>query len=89
MRIRVESAEVTRTVSNYNNVEKVRWTQWAQLSQGGFVLSFTVSHNHEDEALAPGEYQLDPTSFSSKNGRLAVEYPRLMPMPKPPQQAKA
>lgn len=79
MQIEIKSGEVERTEREWEGVKRVSYCQWALLSQGGFVLSFIVSHQHETEALKPGLYDFDPTSFSSKNGRLSVERVKLTP----------
>lgn len=79
MQIKIVSKETERVARVWEGVERISYTQWAQISQGGFVLSFIISHQSESEALPPGDYVLDPTSFSSKNGRLSVERVRLMP----------
>lgn len=82
MQIEIKSKEFERVVRVWEGKERVSYEQWAVLTQGGFVLSFVVSHQHESDVLPPGEYVLDPQSFSSKNGRLFVERVRLKPAAK-------
>ncbi|GAA0709458.1 single-stranded DNA-binding protein [Dokdonella soli] len=82
MQIEIRDRNVEKVVRVWEGKERVSYTQWALLSQGGFVLSFIVQHNAEAEAYAPGFYELDPTSFSSQNGRLSVERVRLKPVAK-------
>lgn len=77
MDIEIKSQEVEKVEREWEGVKRVSYNQWALLTQGGFALSFIVSHNNESDALAPGRYMLDPTSFSTKNGRLSVERVRL------------
>jgi len=77
--ITIESAEVEKVEREWEGVKRTSYNQWALLKQGGFVLSFIVSHQHETDALKPGRYVLDPTSFSSKAGRLSVERVKLKP----------
>jgi hypothetical protein len=83
MEIEIKAAGSERVEREWEGVKRVNWQQWAVLTQGGFVLSFIVSHNSESEVLPPGRYALDPTSFSSKNGRLSVERVRLKAEPRP------
>lgn len=82
MEIKIASKDVEKVEREWEGVKRVSWAQWAQLTQGGFVLSFVVSHQSESEALPPGDYVLDPTSFSSKSGRLTVERVKLKPAPR-------
>jgi hypothetical protein len=82
MQIEIKSKESERVVRVWEGKERVSYEQWALLTQGGFALSFLVSHQHETDVLPPGEYVLDPQSFSSKNGRLFVERVRLKPAAK-------
>ena len=82
MQIEIKSKDSERVVRVWEGKERVSYEQWAVLTQGGFVLSFLVSHQHESDVLPPGEYVLDPQSFSSKNGRLFVERVRLKPAAK-------
>jgi hypothetical protein len=77
MQIEIKSSEHERVVRHWEGKERVSFEQWAMLTQGGFVLSFLVSHQSETDVLPPGQYVLDPASFSSKNGRLFVERVRL------------
>jgi hypothetical protein len=79
VQIEVKSAEVERVEGMWEGKPTLRFTQWALLTQGGFALSFTVSHNDAKDALQPGLYDLDPTSFSTRNGRLSVERVKLKP----------
>lgn len=79
MKITIQSQQVEKVEREWEGVKRTNYTQWALLQQGGFVLSFLVSHQSEAEALPPGEYALDPTSFSTKNGRLSMERVRLVP----------
>jgi hypothetical protein len=82
MQIEIKSKESERVVRVWEGKERVSYEQWALLTQGGFALSFLVSHQHATDVLPPGEYVLDPQSFSSKNGRLFVERVRLKPAAK-------
>ena len=77
MDIEIKSKEFEKVEREWEGVKRTNYNQWALLSQGGFVLSFLVQHNNESEVLAPGRYVLDPTSFSTKNGRLSVERVKL------------
>lgn len=79
MEIKILSKDVERVERVWEGQKHVSYAQWAVLTQGGFMLSFVVSHNAESDALAPGNYVLDPTSFSSKNGRLMVDRVKLKP----------
>lgn len=79
MQIVINSKEHERVVRHWEGKERISYEQWALLTQGGFALSFLVSHQEEASVLPPGEYVLDPQSFSSKNGRLFVERVRLKP----------
>lgn len=79
MEIEIKTPDSERVVSHWDGKENVRYQQWALLTQGGFALSFLVSHQNESDVLKPGRYELDPQSFSSKNGRLVVERVRLKP----------
>lgn len=81
MDIEIKSSEVEKVEREWEGVKRTSYNQWALLSQGGFMLSFVVSHQNESDALKPGFYELDPTSFSSKQGRLAVERVRLKARP--------
>lgn len=89
MRIVIESKDHERVVRVWEGVERVSFTQWARLEAGGFVLSFLVQHQLESAVLPPGEYVLDPTSFSTKNGRLSVDRVTLKPAPRLPQSKAA
>ena len=80
MQIEIRSKDVEKQVRVWEGKERISYAQWALLSQGGFVLSFVVSHNNEAEAYPVGQYEFDPTSFSSNNGRLSVERVRLKPV---------
>lgn len=80
MQIEVKSRETEEVRRVWEGKERVSYNQWAQLSQGGFVLSFVLQHNDPKDAYQPGFYELDPTSFSSNNGRLSVERVRLKPV---------
>ena len=84
MEIKILSKEVERVERVWEGTKHVSYAQWAILQQGGFMLSFVVSHNSETDALPAGDYVLDPTSFSSKNGRLMVDRVKLKPAPKAP-----
>lgn len=88
MQIEIKSKEVEKVEREWEGVKRVSFNQWALLTQGGFALSFIVSHNTENEALEPGNYVLDPTSFSTKNGRLSVERVRLKAAPARPSPVK-
>lgn len=89
MQIEIRSSDVEEVRRVWEGVERVSFNQWALLTQGGFVLSFIVSHQSAGDALKPGLYQLDPTSFSSKQGRLSVERVKLVPaVVRPAAQAK-
>lgn len=88
MQIEVKSRETEEVRRTWEGKERVSHNQWVLLTQGGFALSFVVSHNDPKDAYAPGFYELDPTSFSSNNGRLSVERVRLKPMKAAPPQAK-
>ena len=81
--IQIASKEFEKVEREWEGVKRTNYNQWALLSQGGFVLSFLVQHNSESEVLAPGKYVLDPTSFSTKNGRLSVERVRLKSVSQP------
>ena len=81
MDIEIKSGEVEAVHGMWEGKPTLRFAQWAVLTQGGFVLSFTVSHNEAKDALPPGHYVLDPTSFSTRNGRLSVERVKLKPAP--------
>jgi len=78
--ITISSSQFEKQEREWEGVKRTSYAQWAQLQQGGFVLSFLVQHNNESDVLKPGKYQLDPTSFSTKNGRLSVERVRLQPL---------
>lgn len=80
MRIQVQSGDFEKVEREYEGQKRTSFTQWAMLSQGGFVLSFQLQHYNETDVLKPGEYELDPTSFSSQNGRLKVERVKLKPV---------
>ena len=80
MDITIASGDYEKQEREWDGVKRTSFAQWAQLQQGGFVLSFLVQHNNEAEVLKPGRYELDPTSFSTKNGRLSVERVRLKPL---------
>ena len=82
MDIEIKSREHEKVVRHWEGKERISYEQWAVLTQGGFVLSFLVSHQSESEVLPPGQYVLDPASFSSKNGRLFVERVRLKAAPR-------
>jgi hypothetical protein len=75
--ITIATKDYEKQEREWDGVKRTSYAQWAQLQQGGFVLSFLVSHNNEADVLPPGRYELDPTSFSTKNGRLSVERVRL------------
>ena len=87
MQIEIRSKEVEKQTRVWEGKERVTFAQWCLLSQGGFVLSFVVSHQREEDAYTPGMYEFDPTSFSSNNGRLSVERVRLKPLAKSQSQA--
>lgn len=80
MQIEIKSSEVEKSTRKWEGTEYTSYNQWALLTQGGFVLSFIVSHQSEDEALKPGLYQFDPQSFSTKQGRLSVDRVKLVPV---------
>jgi len=80
--IKIVSKDVERIEREWEGVKRVSWQQWALLTQGGFALSFIVSHQNESDALPIGEYVFDQTSFSSKNGRLSMERVKLRPAPR-------
>lgn len=79
MQIKIMQPDVERISRVWEGVERISYNQWAVLQQGGFVMSFIVSHQNEKDALPVGEYVLDPSSFSSKNGRLTVDRVKLAP----------
>ena len=89
MEIKILSKESERVEREWEGVKRVSFQQWAVLQQGGFMMTFLVSHQREDEVLPPGDYTLDPTSFSSKNGRLAVDRVKLKSLSRSAQPAKA
>jgi hypothetical protein len=75
--IKIASRDFEKVERVWEGVSRTSFQQWAKLIQSGFEMMFLVSHNSESEVLPPGDYALDPTSFSSKNGRLSVERVKL------------
>ena len=79
MDITIASGDYEKQEREWDGVKRTSFAQWAQLQQGGFVLSFLVQHQRGGSFEA-GSLRAGSTSFSTKNGRLSVERVRLKPL---------
>lgn len=71
MKIQVLPRPAERVQTTWEGVTRDRVQQWCLLEIDGLPTAFQVT-NDPGKELAPGEYELDPKSFSVTNARLQV-----------------
>lgn len=71
MRIQVLPRPAEKIQTTWEGVTRDRVQQWCLLEIDGLPTAFQITSDPGKE-LAPGEYELDPKSFSVTNGRLQV-----------------
>ncbi len=81
MRIQVLNRAPEKITTTWEGVQRERVQQWCLLEIDGLPTSFQVTHEPGKE-LPPGDYELDPKSFSVANGRLQVTRVVLRPLAK-------
>lgn len=79
MRIQVLNRAPEKITTTWEGVQRERVQQWCLLEIDGLPTAFQVTHEPGKE-LPPGEYELDPKSFTVTNGRLQVTRVVLRPV---------
>lgn len=79
MRIQVLPRPAEKIQTTWEGVTRDRVQQWCLLEIDGLPTAFQITSDPGKE-LAPGDYELDPKSFSVQNGRLTVSRVVLRPL---------
>lgn len=79
MKIQVLNRPAEKIQTTWEGVTRDRVQQWCLLEIDGLPTSFQITGDPGKE-MAPGDYELDPKSFSVQNGRLTVQRVVLRPV---------
>lgn len=79
MKIQVLPRPAERVQTTWEGVTRDRVQQWCLLEIDGLPTAFQIT-NDPGKELSPGDYELDPKSFSVTNGRLTVSRVVLRPV---------
>lgn len=89
----VKSSEIREFTTRSNKQVRLQtvavqtFDRWDQKSD--FPTPVEIFLGKEDAPYQPGEYKLDPSCIRIKEGRLAIEFPRLIPLVESPKLAAA
>jgi len=89
----VKSADVREFTTKNNKQVRLQtvgvqtFEEWNRKSD--FVTPVEMFLGKNDQPYQPGEYHLDPSCIKVKDGRLAIEFPRLVPLSSAPKVAAA
>lgn len=79
MRIQVLARAAEKIQTTWEGVTRDRVQQWCLLEIDGLPTAFQITSDPGKE-MSPGDYELDPKSFSVQNGRLTVSRVVLRPV---------
>lgn len=79
MKIEVLNRPVEKYTSTWEGKSNERARQWCVMTIDGLPTAFQITTD-PDKSLAPGNYELDASSFGVANGRLTLSRVVLVPV---------